>query len=107
MLTWHGAQGHVVYTKSSGDPELENRAQVVSLPANRTRGYRELRDRAQGHVELPLHAQSRGSRDCAKSRDFYIGNVKLRLGRRAVLEPSVACCAHGFVRECRLHYNGR
>ena len=54
MLTWHETQGHVVLTKNSGRPELEYRPQVVSLPANRTRGYLELRARTQGHEESPL-----------------------------------------------------
>ena len=39
-------EGHVL-----GDPELENRALVVRLPANRTHGYRELRVRTRGHGE--------------------------------------------------------
>ena len=54
LLTWHGAREHEVFGKSAGDPELEIRAQELRLPANRIRGYRELRVRARGHVELPL-----------------------------------------------------
>ena len=61
MLTWHGAREHVVFTKSSGDPELEKRPQVGSLPANRTRGYRELRVRARGHAELRRRADTAGN----------------------------------------------
>ena len=38
--------------------ELEYRPQVVSLPANRTRGYCELRARVQGYEELPLAPSS-------------------------------------------------
>lgn len=35
-------------------PELENRAEVVSLPANLTRGHRGLKFRAWGHGEYML-----------------------------------------------------
>ena len=84
LLTWHEAREHEVFGKSAGDPELEIRAQELGLPANRIRGYRELRVRARGHVELPLAQRLQ--------RRFQRGQARLTTSRSFMSrDPDMLC----------------